>query len=311
MLHQEDDIAFSDNFDFSDSIFELVESDIPKLSQYYFSTPSTTINNKFKNLDHLLKVAHVNARSLPKHIHEIQKILDETGLDILGISETFIAENTPESICQIPGYKYINKSRDKKCRGGIGIFVNEKLPVKVISLPTEFVQPEMLFVEVTVGFVKMAIGIIYKSPLIPYSVYAAIHENLVAITTKYEHFLIGGDMNINHLQPDSSPCKFFTNYVTEPFALTQVITEPTRITAQSSTLIDLMLTSCPENVKAHGVVDTPGISDHCMTFLAYSLKKPKFKPKMITRRDFRNFDKNAYLHDMSIAPWGNIEAVVT
>ena len=108
MLHQEDDIAFSDNFDFSDSIFELVESDIPKLSQYYFSTPSTTINNKFKNLDHLLKVAHVNARSLPKHIHEIQKILDETGLDILGISETFIAENTPESICQIPGYKYIN-----------------------------------------------------------------------------------------------------------------------------------------------------------------------------------------------------------
>ena len=70
-----------------------------------------------------------------------------------------------------------------------------------------------------------------------------------------------------------------------------------------------MLTSCPENVKAHGVVDTPGISDHCMTFLAYSLKKPKFKPKMITRRDFRNFDKNAYLHDMSIAPWGNIEAV--
>ena len=46
-----------------------------------------------------------------------------------------------------------------------------------------------------------------------------------------------------------------------------------------------------------------------MTFLAYSLKKPKFKPKMITHRDFRHFDKNAYLHDMSIAPWGHIEAV--
>ena len=70
-----------------------------------------------------------------------------------------------------------------------------------------------------------------------------------------------------------------------------------------------MLTACPENVKAHGVVDTPGISDHCMVFMAYSLKKPKFKAKMVTRRDFRNFDKNAFLLDMSLAPWGNIEAV--
>ena len=176
-------------------------------------------------------------------------------------------------------------------------------------MPVEFVQPEMVFVEVTIGMVKMAIGVIYKSPLIPYSVYAAIHENLISVTYKYEHCLIMGDMNINHLQPDSSPCKFFTNYVTEPFGLTQAITEPTRITSTSSTLIDIMLISSPENVKVQGVVDTPGISDHCLTFMAYSLKKPKFKPKMVSRRDFRNFNKNAFLHDMSIAPWGNIEAV--
>lgn len=170
-------------------------------------------------------------------------------------------------------------------------------------------QPEMLFVEVTIGVVKMAVGVIYKSPLIPYSVFAAIHENIVAITSKYEHVVIMGDMNINHLLPGSSACKFFTTYFTEPFALTQVITEPTRITATSSTLIDLMLTSSPENVKAQGVVDTPGVSDHCMTFMAYSLKKPKFKAKMVTRRDFRKFNKDAYMRDMEFAHWGNIEAV--
>ena len=67
---------------------------------------------------------------------------------------------------------------------------------------------------------------------------------------------------------------------------------------------------CKSHIKTlHGVVDTSGISDHCLTFLAYSLKKPKFKPKMVTRRDFRNFNKDAFLHDMSLAPWGNIEAV--
>ena len=307
-LHQEDDIVFDDDYDFSDAIFDLEEPEIPRLSNNY-STPVNKIKLKFKNFDNLLKIAHINARSLPKHIHEIIKLLSEIGLDILGVSETFLSDNTPHSIYQIPGYRFINKNRDRKCRGGIGLYVDENLPVKVIKLPKEFVQPEMLFVEITIGVVKMAVGVIYKSPLVPYSVYAAIHENIVAVTSKYEHCLIMGDMNINHLLPNSSSCKFFTTFFTEPFAFTQVIDEPTRVTATSSTLIDLMLTATPENVKMHGVVDTPGISDHCMTFLAYSLKKPKFNPQMVTRRDFRKFNKNAFMQDMSLAPWGNIEAV--
>ena len=306
-LHQEDEI-FIRNFEFSDSIFDLPEPDIPTLG-LAFNTPSDTINFKLKNCDNLLQIAHINARSLPKHIHEVERISSKTKFSALGISEHFLSVDTPKSVYQLPGYNFFMKCRDRNCRGGVGIFIDENFPAKQINLPVDFVQPEMIFVEITVGKVKMALGVIYKSPKIPYSVYASIHENIVAISSKYEHFLIMGDMNINHLQPDSPSCKFFTNYVTEPFALTQVISEPTRITATTSTLIDLMLTAIPENVKAHGVVDTPGISDHCMIFLAYSLKKPKFKPKVITRRDFRRFNKTAYLHDMSLAPWGNIHAV--
>ena len=43
--------------------------------------------------------------------------------------------------------------------------------------------------------------------------------------------------------------------------------------------------------------------------MAYSLKKPKFKAKILTRRDFRNFDEKSFLDDMETAPWGNILAV--
>jgi hypothetical protein len=114
-LHQEDDIVLNPDFDFSDAIFDLNESEIPQLGND-FTTPAREINLKFKNYDNLAKLAHINARSIPKHIHEIAKIVTETRIDILGVSETFISENTPESIYQIPGYKYINKSRDKKCR---------------------------------------------------------------------------------------------------------------------------------------------------------------------------------------------------
>ena len=297
-----------DNFDFSQSIFDLEEPNIPSLSDD-FLIPSEVINRKFKDYENLLKLAHVNARSIPKHLHEVEKVINETNLDVLGTCETFISGNTPKTSFEIPGYKFFQVCREMSCRGGVGVYIRSELPVKTIKLPMNLVQPEMIFVEITVGVVKMAVGVIYKSPLIPYSVFAAIHENIAFVTSKYEHCIILGDMNIDHLKINSSPLKFFNTYFVEPFAFSQIIDKPTRITKTSSTLIDLMLTGNPENVKVHGVVDTPGISDHCLIFMAYSLKKPKFKPKMVTRRDFRNFDVNKFQMDMALAPWGNILAV--
>ena len=85
------------------------------------------------------------------------------------------------------------------CRGGVALYTRSELPAKLIKLPNDLVQPEMIFVEVMVGAVKMAVGIIYRSPLIPYSIFAAIHENVAFVTSKYEHVVILGDMNINHL----------------------------------------------------------------------------------------------------------------
>jgi hypothetical protein len=98
-------------------MFDLEEPNIPKLDNS-FVTPAQVINSKYKNLNHLAKLAHINARSVPKHIHEIEKLLKDINFDCLGVSETFISEDTPVSLYQIPGYKFINKSRDKKCRGG-------------------------------------------------------------------------------------------------------------------------------------------------------------------------------------------------
>ena len=307
-LHQEDNIVLSDNFDFSQSIFDLEEPNFPSLCND-FLTPSDFIKQKLSNFLNLFKIGHVNARSIPKHLHEVDKTIHEADLDALGASETFISGNTPKSSFEIPGYNFFHVDRNMTCRGGVGVYIRAQYPAKLIKLPTDLVQPEMIFVEVTVGAVKMAVGVVYKSPLIPYSVFAAIHENIAFITSKYDHCVILGDFNIDHLKVDSSPLKFFQSYFTEPFAFTQIIDEPTRITNSSSTLIDLILTSNPENVKAHGVVDTPGISDHCLTFMAYSLKKPKFKAKMVTRRDFRNFDEKAFVKDMETAPWGNILVV--
>ena len=101
----------------------------------------------------------------------------------------------------------------------------------------------------------------------------------------------------------------FSDSLLEPFSLTQMVTSPTRITDKSKTLIDLLLVTRPENVLFTGVCDAPGVSDHCFIYCAYNVKRVKFKPYVVRRRDFRNFDRDKFYQAVELEPWENILCV--
>ena len=243
-----------------------------------------------------------------RNYDEIGRLVNGTGVDILGVSETFICEKTPKIFYEIPGYTFIHKDRNMKSRGGTGLYIKHGINFKEIKLCKEVIQPEICFVEVKCQNAKVAVGVVYKTPLISYTEYSVLTEILAPIITGYDHHIVMGDFNIDQLKPDSSACKYFKEHVLEPYDLSQMITEPTRITDKSSTLIDLMLVSYPENVKMVGVVDVPAIADHCLIFLSYAIKKPKFKPKIIIKRKMDNFNIDNFKNDIALAPWECLSA---
>ena len=87
------------------------------------------------------------------------------------------------------------------------------------------------------------------------------------------------------------------------------MTEPTRITDKSKTLIDHILVNNPTMVKNTEVIDFAGASDHCLVFLSYMVKRPKFKQKTIKRRDFRNFNEVKFNEDIDNVNWENVNVV--
>ena len=178
-----------DIFTFNDHKFFLEEREIPRLT-IDFSTPIEIIKAKLKKYKNNLTSFHINACSIPKHYDEIARILIETDVDILGISETFICEKTPKMFYEIPGYKFFHKDRTMKSRGGTGLYIKEGITCKEIQLCKEVIQPEMCFVEVSCNNTKLAVGVIYKSPLISYTEYAVLTEVLAPIITGYEHHII-------------------------------------------------------------------------------------------------------------------------
>ena len=305
LLHEEDDRILSGEFQFSDDIFELKEKYVPNLGNNFY-TPSEKINKDLENLNTFLKVGHLNASSVPKHRDEISNIVKACSFDIFGVCETFIKEHTPKSVFNINDYTFFHKDRNTASKGGVGLYIKNEIKAKRINLPFEPNQPELCFVEVTIGKSKIAVGEVYKSPLIPYGVFGQLYETLAFITSRYAHTIIMGDFNIDHLKINSPALNFFNMNVVEPFVLTQVIEAPTRVTKNTSTKIDLVLTASPENVKKTGVVDVPGISDHCLVYFSYALKKPKYKPKMVTRRDLHNFKEEKFVEDIADIAWDRI-----
>ena len=109
-------------FNFDDPKFYLEERETPTISHDYL-TPIEFIKRKLKYLQNNLTSFHINAQSIPKHYDEIVRILLETGVDILAVSETFICEKTPKMFYEIPGYKFFHKDRTMKSRGGTGIYI--------------------------------------------------------------------------------------------------------------------------------------------------------------------------------------------
>jgi len=60
------------------------------------------------------------------------------------------------------------------------------------------------------------------------------------------------------------------------YGLTQLLTEPTRVTLLSKTLIDLCITNSPEKVSNSGVIHH-GISDHSLVFMTRKTHHDRYK----------------------------------
>ena len=82
-----------------------------------------------------------------------------------------------------------------------------------------------------------------------------------------------------------------------------------KFTENSRTLIDLILVGLEENVLVSGSCDAPGISDHHFTYVAYNIKKEKFKPQVVRKRVFKNFDFDGFRNFAEYINWESIISV--
>ena len=115
---------------------------------------------------------------------------------------------------------------------------------------------------------------------------------LVSIENK--EILMLGDLNCNYLvNSDHKEIK----HIISASGLKQLIKSPTRITNQSSTLVDVICSNEPQNINITKVIPT-GLSDHEMVGCTRKLNSIKQPSRDILCRNYANYNPALFCEDI-------------
>ena len=179
------------------------------------------------------------------------------------------------------------------------------------SSPSEYAaKPEFLMLEINIpGAGALLFCACYRPPKIGHL--ADVENALLRFLPHYRHVLITGDFNTNLL---STTGNYEFTQLTTMFTscnLTALPFGPTHHTAESHTLLDLMITSDMSTVVDCGQLPVPGMSRHDLIFCILSIKVPKPKSRFITYRNFRCMDEASFMTDVYSTPWDTIKNLPT
>ena len=127
---------------------------------------------------------------------------------------------------------------------------NDLVPDDIEAICTEISKPNCR------NFIAASV---YRPPSSAQEFFVAFEEIIKMIDDEDKEFHILGDLNCNILTNTINQQTKKLKEILETYQLSQLITEPTRVTANSCSLIDHYITSTPEKIVRSGVIHTsPG-----------------------------------------------------
>ena len=250
---------------------------------------------KLKHPKHLI-VSHLNINSYCNKFVQIQPILLEELVHILGISESKLSISFPKDQFKVPNYKDYRLDRNE-FGGGLILYVHSTLP----HCPPEkafYENIEYMVLNLEIKGKKWSLLYIYKPPNVRDATLCELlyqlHDSLPPNTDLSLSF---GDLNCNFM----FKCNLST--ACEILDLTNLIKGPTCFKSREGTLLDVFLTNKPRSFVDSFNVDL-GISDfHNFVGVATRMHAPVVQKNKITYRSMKHFSPEVFKQEVSQIPF--------
>lgn len=249
-----------------------------------------------------LMFLHCNAQSARNKCDALTPLFSEirSPIQVIMITETWYT--CEEEVLRLPGYQTFFLNRLNRRGGGVLQLVSDEI---TCSLVPEFsaVTPD---VEVlTLSHKNYLFVTIYRPPDGNVDKFIEFLETILShVTSETLDVIIGGDFNINLLKNTANTREF--ELCLKSFCCENLITEPTRISGDSESLLDLFVVNNPSKCVKSGTIITD-VSDHLPIYMFYkhsakygSCTRP---PQSHCVQDITSETLTAFRNQIQIADW--------
>ena len=211
----------------------------------------------------------VNVNGLVNKLPVVQLLVEVVNFDILGITETHLSESVSDNWIRIPGFHLVRNDRDNRGGGVLIYYYKESLLSHQVTT-WDHPNLEATWLNVTVRSQSFLVGCIYRPPS-DCSLFDDFRNQVTEIWMKRKNIILVGDFNCDMTPSlDSNESHFGKRFkrILCSYGLNNIIDSPTRITLDSKSLIDLIVTSQPAKIQISGSIDL-GISDHHLIYAVF------------------------------------------
>ena len=246
------------------------------------------------NIDGLI-LGHWNVITLFSKFDEICNTLISKQMHVLYINETRLDSTILDHNIAIPGYSLIRKDRNR-CGGGVAICILDKI---MFNVQEELMDSskEMIWVKLKTDHVEpFLLACLYRAPSVSQKDYFSdITEILVKACNLNMEIVLMGDLNVDcSLNNFNSHNKLYQ--LCQLFDFSQLVKGPTRVTENTSTVIDVILSTMPQ-MHIDTYIDESSMSDHYLVYTVLNYSAPTSYDTLICRT-FKNLNESMFLNEL-------------
>ena len=276
--------------------------------------PENDLFNLPKDLPKGMLIGHINICSILRNLDQMKLLMSSGKFDVLCISETFLNDSILNGEVNVTGYAEVLRddrlNGDK--RGGSAIYIRDSIPHVETPRLHNVTLFEYKCIEIRLnGSKPFSLVTIYRSnqcgdPIKAF--YDQLESVLDVASSGNKEIIITGDFNIDLSRNYCHRHNLVQLF--QQYSCTQLINESTRITENTSTLIDHIWAYDLNNVKKSGVIPV-GISDHNLVYIIRKVNSGFIKDKYschtsVKYRCFKHFNRDRYLNDLDSADWSGV-----
>jgi hypothetical protein len=250
---------------------------------------------------------YCNVQSLLSNFCQIKILIAQYRPKLLFLSEVRITEDIEESEIKINGYELVNCCSSNRHTGGAAVYINSSIKYEVVS-KTVLGQNWFVMIKIYKGMKSGLYSVLYHSPSESKKLFLNYFERWLEdfMDPRFPNIILG-DFNIDVSKNRYYSKKLIDLY--EFYGLRQIVTDYTRITNGSNSIIDLVLTNETDLITY--MEDKANIADH-RTIVIESITTRQEKVKNyeeIEVLDWKDYSKQKLINELNKFDFNTIKNI--